>query len=212
MAFEYYMNMEIISLDIAKEHIENMTEDNIDDNIGEDAFLDEDKLINNIKNGFVVITQLITFLESFLNTILNTCVEYKGKELLKSSIDEKLEIIFLYYKKDLSIVKSQHYWECFRKILKVRNEMIHYKISSIGMGTGIPNFSFGGVEAKSFFTSQYMQEATNKIIKLSKLIAQELNLSIINDMSIFSCDGKDGLVNYVYDKQKMEIDESMYEE
>ena len=49
-----------------------------------------------------------------------------------------------------------HYWECFRKILKVRNEMVHYKISSIGMGTGIPNFQFAGIEAKVFFTKQYI--------------------------------------------------------
>lgn len=208
MAFEYYMNMEKISLDIAKEHIENMTDDNMED----DIFLDEEKLKNNIKNGFVVITQLITFLESFLNTILNTCVEYKGKELLKSSIDEKLEIIFLYYKKDLSIVKSQHYWECFRRILKVRNEMIHYKISSIGMGTGIPDFLFAGIEAKSFFTRQYMQEATDKIIVLGDLIANELNLRIFHDINIFECDGRDGLVNYIYDEEKIMIDETRYEE
>ncbi|MBO5478690.1 MAG: hypothetical protein J6A04_03125 [Clostridia bacterium] len=62
MAFGYYMNMERIALDIAKEHTENMTNDNMED----DVFLDENKLENNIKNGFIVITQLITFIESFL--------------------------------------------------------------------------------------------------------------------------------------------------
>lgn len=208
MAFEYFMNMERIALDIAKEHIDNMTSDNMED----DILLDEDKLKNNIKNGFIVITQLITFMESYLNTILNTCVEYNGIELLKSSIDEKLEIIFLYYKKDLSKIKSQHYWECFRKILKVRNEMIHYKITSIGMSTGIPNFSFAGIEVKSFFTKQYMQEATDKIIILGDIIANELNLHIFHTINIFECDGRDGLVNYVYDREKTNIDESRFEE
>lgn len=79
MAFEYFMNMERISIDIAKEHLEKMTNDNMED----DVFLDEDKLKNNIKNGFIIITQLITFIESYLNTILNTCVEYSGKDFLK---------------------------------------------------------------------------------------------------------------------------------
>lgn len=202
MAFEYYMNMERIALDIAKEHADNMTDDNMEN----DVFLDENKLENNIKNGFIVITQLITFIESYLNTILNSCIKYKGKELIKASIDEKLEIIFLYYKKDTSVIKCLHYWECFRKILKVRNEMIHFKITGIGMGTGIPNFSFAGVEIKSFFTKQNMRESINKIISLSDLIAKELNLHTFHDINIFECDGKDELVNYVHDKKM--IDES----
>lgn len=33
MAFGYYMNMERIALDIAREHIENMTDDNMEDDI-----------------------------------------------------------------------------------------------------------------------------------------------------------------------------------
>ena len=208
MAFEYFMNMERISIDIAKEHLEKMTNDNMED----DVFLYEDKLKNNIKNGFIIITQLITFIECYLNTILNTCVEYSGKDLLKVSIDEKLEIIFLYYKKDFTKIKSMHYWECFRKILRVRNEMIHYKISSIGMGTGIPNFQFAGIEVKSFFTKQYMQEAIDKIITLGDLIANELNLQTFHKINIFECDGRDELVNYVYDAEKIEIDESRFEE
>lgn len=208
MAFRYYMNMERITLDIAKEHIENMT----DDNMADDIFLDKEKLENNIKNGFIVITQLITFIESYLNTILNTCINYRGKDLLKASIDEKLEIIFLYYKKDLSFIKSQHYWECFKKILKVRNEMIHFKITDIGMGTEIPDFLFAGIEAKSFFTKPNMQDSIDKIITLGDLIANELNLYTFHNINIFECEGRDGLVNYVYDKELIYIDESRYEE
>lgn len=208
MAFGYYMNMERIALDIAREHIENMTDDNMED----DVFLDENKLKNNIKNGFIVITQLITFIESYLNTILNTCIKYTGKDLLKTSIAEKIEIIFLYYKKDISVIKSLDYWECFRKISKVRNEMIHYKITDIGIGTGIPNFSVANVEIKSFFTKQNMQESINKIILLGDSIANELNLYTFHNINIFECDGRDGLVNYVYDKNLIEIDESRFEE
>lgn len=33
MAFEYFMNMERISIDIAKEHVEKMTDDNMEDDV-----------------------------------------------------------------------------------------------------------------------------------------------------------------------------------
>ena len=106
MAFGYYMNMERMTLDIAREHLNYMT----NDNMLYDVFLDEIKLINNVKNGFIIITQLNVFVESFVNTILNKCIGYNKEQLLKTSVDEKLEIIFLYYKKDFSIIKSQHMW------------------------------------------------------------------------------------------------------
>ena len=61
MAFSFYMNMERLSLEIAESHISNMTNNNYED----DCFLKEQDLINNIKNGFVVITQLSCFFESF---------------------------------------------------------------------------------------------------------------------------------------------------
>ncbi|MBO5478689.1 MAG: hypothetical protein J6A04_03120 [Clostridia bacterium] len=90
--------------------------------------------------------------------------------------------------------------------------MIHFKITDIGIGTGILNFSFAGVETKSFFTKKNMQESINKTILLGDLIAKELNLHTFHNINIFECDGRDGLVNYVYDKELTMIDESRYEE
>ena len=207
MAWGFFMNMERLSLDIAKEHAKNMTNDNMED----DIFLDETKIKNNIKNGFIVITQLNTFIESFLNTILNNCIGYNEKELLKTSVDEKLEIIFLYYKKDLSIVKSQHTWERYKRIIKVRNEMIHFKKTYIGDGSWIPNFSIANIEAKTFFTQSYMEDSISQIILLGDIIAKELNLNTFHNINVFECDGRDGLVNYVYDKYMINIDESRFE-
>lgn len=208
MAWGFFMNMERLSLDIAKEHAQNMTDDNMED----DVFLDELKLKNNVKNGFIVITQLNTFIESFLNTILNNCIGYNQKELLKTSVDEKLEIIFLYYKKDLTTIKAQHTWERYRKILKVRNEMIHFKKTYIGDGNGIPNFSIANIEAKTFFTKSYMEDSISQIILLGDKIATELGLSIFHNINVFECDGRDGLVNYVYDGSITDIDESRFGE
>lgn len=208
MAFGYYMNMERMTLDIAREHLNYMT----NDNMLYDVFLDEIKLINNVKNGFIIITQLNVFVESFVNTILNKCIGYNKEQLLKTSVDEKLEIIFLYYKKDFSIIKSQHMWEKYKKILKVRNEMIHYKKTYIGDGTGIPNFSITNIEVKEFFTKRYMEQAISEIILLGDKIAKNLDLNVFHNIDIFECDGRDGLVNYVYDKNITDIDETRFEQ
>lgn len=197
MAFGFFMNMERLALDIAKDHVAKMTNDNMWD----DVFLDDDKLMNNIKNGFVVITELSTFIESFLNTIINNCMEYKGEILLKCSIDEKLDIIFMHYKKDWSKIKGQHSWEAFKKVTKVRNEMIHFKKTYIGHGSGIPNFNIAGIGIKDFFTKDNMNDAIKQCIKLGDLIALELGLEVIHNIEIFECDAKDGIVNYVHNKK-----------
>lgn len=61
MAFDFFMNMEKLSLTIAEKHVLYMTNDNYMDS----CFLDTEKLVNNLENGFVVITQLSCFLKVF---------------------------------------------------------------------------------------------------------------------------------------------------
>ena len=206
MAFSYYMNMEKMSLEIASEHIELMEENIQDIRICE--FLDISKLISNIKNGFVVITQLITFVESFLNTIINTCMQENNELLLKMSIDEKLEIICLYYKVKSSQIKSIHYWETFRTINKVRNELIHYKKSFICDCTAIQDFNIAGISVKEFFIKSNMDKIMEHIIQLGNQISKVLGLTINKDVSIIECDARDGLVSYVFDDKIIDIDPS----
>ena len=74
MAFEYFMNMEKLSLTIVNNYLLYMTDNNYED----DVFLKMDELTNNIENGFVIITQLSCFFESFLNTIINACIDYNA--------------------------------------------------------------------------------------------------------------------------------------
>ena len=103
-------------------------------------------------------------------------------------------------------------WEKYKKIFKVRNEMIHYKKTYIGDGTGIPNFSIANIEVKEFFTKRYMEQAISKIILLGDKIAEDLDLNVFHNIDIFECDGRDGLVNYVYDKNITDIDETRFEQ
>ncbi|NFR85690.1 hypothetical protein FDE85_02600 [Clostridium botulinum] len=206
MSHGFFMNMEKLSLNIARSHAFQMTNDIMYD----DVFLDDEKLINNLENGFVVITQLSTFFESFVNTILSNCIKYTGEVLLKCSIEEKIEIIFMNYKKDWNTIKGQNPWANFKKVTKVRNEMIHYKKNFIGNGSGIPNFSIAKISVREFFIQDNMNYLIDEFIKLGDLIASELGLKIFKDINIIECDGRDGLTNYIYDETIHEIDESRF--
>ena len=166
MAFGYFMNMEKLSLMIAEQHIENMTDNNYYDDL--DVFLDPDRLTNNLANGFVVITQLSCFFESFLNTIINACMNYNGNALLKCSQEEKLDLIFMHYQKDFAEIRGQNPWAVHQKVTKVRNEMIHYKKTDIGMSTGIPDFQLGKQRVAEFFTKKTMGNVKDEYIKLTE--------------------------------------------
>ncbi|MBD5538211.1 MAG: hypothetical protein HDQ99_21720 [Lachnospiraceae bacterium] len=194
MSFGFFMNMEILSLQIAREHITLMTNNNLKD----DIYLENTQIVNNLKNGFVVITQLSAFFESFLNTILSSCMDYDGSILLKCSIEEKLDIIFMCYQKDWNYVKSQHAWEVYRKTTRVRNEMIHFKKTYIGDASEIPDFRIGNVYVSEFFTKDTMKQILIQYIALGDLIAAALKLKIADDIRIFMCDGEEEIVNYVY--------------
>lgn len=207
MAWGFFFNMEKLSLTIAENHITKMTNDNYYD----DVFLDSNKLLNNLENGFVSLTQLSCYFESFLNTIINSCMNYKGDILLKCSIEEKIEIIFMHYEKEFSNIRSLHCWELYRTATSVRNEMIHFKKTYIGDGSGIPNFKLGKAYIADYFTQTSINETYNGYISLCQIIAQTLGLKIFDKIDVFECDGRDGLTNYVYDATDIDIDESRFE-
>lgn len=207
MAWGYFFNMEKLALTIAENHIKNMTNDNYTD----DVFLSSEKLLVNLENGFVALTQLSCYFESFLNTIINSCIHYEGNSLLKCSIEEKIEIIFMHYGKNFADIKSLHCWELYRIGTSVRNEMIHFKKTYIGDGSGIPNFKLGKVCIADYFTKTCITETYNGYVSLCKVIAQTLGLNIFEEIDVFECDGRDGLTNYVYDGTDIDIDQSRFE-
>ena len=204
MSFGYYRNMEGLSLEISKEHVELMEENIQDSQICE--FIDTDKMITNIKNGFVVITQLMTFIESFLNTIITTCMIEKNELFLKMSIDEKVEIICLYYRVKSSKIKGFHCWEALKKMTKIRNELIHYKNSFICEGVAISDYSIANESVKKYFSKSNMQKIMEQIVKLASHIAKVLGLRINKNVNIIECDARDGLVSYVFDEKIIDID------
>ena len=207
MAIGYYMNMEKIALDIANTHTRCMT----NDNLWEATFVDTEKMKVNLKHGFIVITNLHVFIESFLNTILSSCMNYSGKSLLQCSVTEKIDIIFMHYEKDFSDIKSQKCWEVYSNTIRVRNEMIHYKKNYIATCSAMTTITFAKQSLEHFFTLNEMQKAIDNFIQLATLIANTLGLKLNQTVDIFEADGRDGLVNFVYDESMIEIDPSRYE-
>ena len=195
MAVAYYMNMETISLENAREHAEKMTNSNhVDDN---EKFCDTDKLQNNLKNGWIVAVSMCNYLESFLNTILRDCIQYDKKNFMKLSIEAKIEIIYLYYKEDFSKTKSKDCWEQFKKLNTLRNNLVHYKINLLGYSTTVPSEWENKLIGIDTFTKESMIKFINKTCELTKEIAQDLNLIINDTVSIICGAGKDLNVSYV---------------
>lgn len=198
MAFSYYMNMEVMSLENATEHVEKMTNSNTVDY--DEYICDDEKLLNNLKNGWIVAISMCNYFESFLNTILRDCIHYDKENLMKASIDDKIEIIYLYYKKDFSNTKSKDGWAKFKELNKLRNNLIHYKINFLGYGTDVPPKWENKLNGFDLFTKNKMLDFINKICELAKDIAQDLHLIINDKVSTIICDGKDMNVSYVTTK------------
>lgn len=206
MAFGYYFNMEKLSITIAEKHLKNMT----NDNYANEESLCYKKLINNMENGFVIITQLNCFFESFINTIVNICMGCSSDEFLKSNINKKIDEISSFYKKDFSNIKNKPFWETYRTTTKVRNEMIHYKKQYVGHSGEIPNFEIGKQQIGEFFTKKTMEKIMSDYQQLAKAIADTVGLKIFDKIDVIECDGRDGLVNYVYCDDNITIDESRF--
>jgi len=129
MAYVNFMNIEVLALEIADEHINKMTEYNrYTDENGMDWGCDIEALRHNLKNGWIAVLMLSSYVESVINTILRDCVNYSGERLLKISLEDKIEILYLYFKIDMSSLKNENSWNIFKKINHLRNELVYYKL------------------------------------------------------------------------------------
>jgi hypothetical protein len=192
------MNIEPLTLEVVDEHIDKMTEKNtIYDKDADLEIMPEDILLNNIKHGYVVVSMLTSYVESTLNTILRDCVGYFGDILLKLSVDEKLELLYMHYKVNISTLRSFHQWETYTKMRKIRNALTHYKdnhIGYIGHGMGLPQqWSKPYDIIGDFFTTRQMRKAKNDTMSMLAKIAEDFRLSINQNAKVFSCPDYDEL-------------------
>ena len=203
-----YMNLELLALEIADEHISQMVVDPEKDIHNSGCY---SSLQDNIKHGWIATIMLYNYVESVTNTILRDCINYSDNKLMKCSIEEKLEIIYLYYKADIS--KLREIWEAYITITKVRNELVHYKSNYIGEGTGFPAFG-----SKLFnkmielFTFTKMKKIKQDIVIICNKIISDCGLELNQWVTLFASDGRDGLVSYIYDARTSDFCDSRHDD
>ena len=183
MATSFTMNLEVLALEIAVTHINMMSDSNTYfDTVAELEISDETAFINNIKNGWITVSMLSNYVESIINTILRDCVNCDSDGLMKSNMSDKLDILYLYYKADISVLKKEHNWETFKKLIKIRNELTHYKrnhIGAIGYGYGIPiSWRKPFEDVGEYFTRSKMSKVKDEILQFCNKIAGDFGLVI----------------------------------
>ena len=203
MSFSYFVTLEVLALEIIDEHINYMTNSNVHyDTCAELDVCDEGAFHNNLKNGWVVVSMLSNYVESAINTILRECVLYYGERLLRSNVEDKLEIIYLHYKADISKTKGEHYWGIFKKLSRMRNELTHFKKSYVGVNGVFPTewtTPFGDVG--KYFTKNEMMKTRDDIIKFCNKIASDCGLEVNQAAKLFNCyDACD--LPYIYDSKE----------
>ena len=139
MAFGYYLNFEKLDQKIIQEAIENLSESvtfEVDYEKLNEAF------VNNLHYGSIAIIFIVNLYETALNTIISKRLNWMEEEILKLSHSIKLKIICYRYNVDYLQIKSDHRYGILREIIKLRNDITHYKTNEICEG------SYVGIEAK----------------------------------------------------------------
>lgn len=199
MSWQYYINMEPLALEIADAHINKMTNENTDKR--ESCFLDEKKFIPNLKNGFVAITMLVVYIESFTNSLVRLNFGEYADDFYRKSTKEKLQLLYLSNGIGKDIYEKMNgstEFKQYNDVSKVRNEMIHYKVSVKEHASRLADFKISQMDASKVFSKSWLQRNEEGIKKLVKIIAGDLGYGIKDDIPIVSSDGMDPIYNYVY--------------
>lgn len=210
MAWDCYLNMEPLSLEIAREHAEKMTESNFSDGFldmeGREPIPDENSFLNNFKLGFVSITMASCFFESSLNTFLREKLEYdpKGK-VIRGNEDLKLEVLLNGDAPALKAIKGTSCWRNWRRLSRVRNELIHYKNNSpefMSSWPPIDGWKIGNETIGYFFTRSSILGLLDDVESVVCQIASAVGLTVNPFPILFGADGRCGIGSYYCSKEE----------
>lgn len=210
MSISLYLSIEKISLENAEEHISKMTNNNYDFFNNDISSLNLQYFENNIKNGFIVLTMLISFLEGLLNSIILYCIHQDDPCILSKNIAEKVDYICSIYKKNKVQIKGDKLWQIHKETTKVRNALVHYKYSKLGEGTFIPDFVIADQHVGEYFTQNNMVDLYDNYQELSKLISETFGLKLHPTVHCVMSQGRDNLNSYIYDDSENVIDTSLF--
>lgn len=214
MAFGIYLNFEKISLQIVENEIKLMTNDNVFDDDGIGIVMD-DKFTNNLYHGSIAVTFIVNLYETTLNTILGRRLGCDEGDIFKTSHDVKLQLICTMFHVDITEIKSNNSYNCLRTIIKLRNDIIHYKSNWVTMGHFITadNKIPMGTSKETLavqFTKNYIQKHYNGVMELLELICQKCGLVLYKDCMVIDCDGRDSACEFVITKKAFEDSFGVY--
>lgn len=202
MAVGIFLNFEKLALSIIENEIAQMNNDNVlayDDAIGE---VDSENFIHNLYHGCIAATFIVNLYETTLNTIIGRRLECTEPEIFKTSHDVKLQLICTMFHVEISEIKGNNYYSFLRSILKLRNDITHFKSNMVSEGhyiTAKDKVPMGGSkDALALqFTKDYMEEHYKGVVNLLELICQKCNLVLYKDCQVIDCDGRDCTCEFV---------------
>lgn len=202
MAFDILLNFEKLALSIIENEIAQMTNDNVfsyDDAIGT---VDDEKLIHNLYHGCIAATFIVNLYETTLNTIIGRRLGCTENEIFKTSHDVKLQLICTMFHIEYSEIKSNNFYSYLRSIVKLRNDITHFKSNMVAVGhyitteTKMPMATSKDTITLQF-TKDYMEKHYNGVVKLLELICKKCGLVLYKDCLVVDCDGRDSACEFV---------------
>ena len=206
MAFGLFLNFEKLSLQIIENEIAQMTNDNILHYNAEDDEIDEKQFENNLYHGSIAVTFIVNLYETALNTILSRHLSCSEIEVFKTSHDLKLQLICVMCDTDISIIKSDNSYGVLKNIIKLRNDIVHYKSNEIAMGSYLSaDLSLPmGTNKKPIsmlFTKDYMENGYKSVMKVLDLICEKCGFAVYKDCQVIDCDGRDSLCEFIVNRE-----------
>ena len=193
--------MQIIEDEIAK-----MTDDNVLQYTDGTNELNQEQFIKNLYHGSIVATFIVNLYETALNTIVGKRLGCTELEILKTSHGVKLQLICTMCNADLATIKSNNNYSIVQSIIKLRNDITHYKSNELYEGLIIPSdIKLPGGKSKeelsTAFTKTYMDKCYKATLSLLELICSTCGFVLYKDCKIIDCDGRDGLCEFIVSKE-----------
>lgn len=202
MSAGLFFNFEKLSTQIIESELGKMN----DDNLTEICSLDTNKLQKNLYHGSIVATFIVNLYESSLNTIVNRMLGIKEQDVLRTSHNIKLQLICTMYHIDLSSIKSDNNFALLQSVIKLRNDITHYKSFELYCSILVPDgISFPNASSKEpiakVFTKTYMKKCYEATLAVIDLICEKCGLVCNKDCNIIDNDLRDYICGFIVSKE-----------
>lgn len=115
MAVGIFLNFEKLSLQIIKDNISKMTDDNTLPYDFKPSPIDDEKFLNNLYYGSIVSMFIVNLYETTLNTIVSKRLGCIEPDILKTSHNVKLQLICTMFGVDLASIKNDNSFSLVKK-------------------------------------------------------------------------------------------------